>query len=123
MFRQCSFQVIRSHLTCVPWIVYPASGVDKGVDKSAIVVEDEKVKRSQGTLRPGNVLRLIAEIDPEEIVLFHPRNHMVEIIVWVYLLAVGVDSDQSYAFGCEFVRRLPSDFIGACDVGTAIARE
>ena len=119
MFRQCSFQVIRSHLTCVPWLVYPASGVDK----PAIVVEDVKVKRSQGTVRPGDVLRLIAEIDPEEIVLFHPRNHMVEIIVWVYLLAVGVDSDESYAFGCEFVRRLPSDFIGVCDVGTVIARE
>ena len=119
MFFERFFEVVNLHSACIARIIHAPAGVNE----PAVFVEYEKVRRSQCTIRLGNRLRLVVQIEPGKFVLFHPCYHMLEIVLGVCVFTVGIDADEFYTLRGDFFSRPPGDLIGTDDIRAMVAGE
>jgi len=119
MFFERSFEVVNLHSACIARIIHAPAGVNE----PAVFVEYEKMRCPQRAIRLRNRLRLVIKIEPWEFALFHPCDHMLEIVFHIGIFTVGVDADEFHPLRGEFLGRPTSDLVGADDVGAMVAGE
>jgi len=116
---QSQIEVIFLDLTGIQWVIHPSSGVDQ----FSFLIEDEKMGRAQRSVRSCDILRFVPQVYPGEMVLLHPRHHVLEGIVRMRLLAIGVNSYETNPFLRVFFNCFACLLIRSPDIGTVIASE
>lgn len=110
-------EIVARHLGNIARTIDTASGVNQ----TPAGIEDVEMRCAQGAVGPGDILGFIAQVHPREFVLLHAFDHVRERILFVGVLAVRIDADESDALGLKTQRGLPRGFVRTRDVRTMIA--
>src|SRR5262245_18206559 len=99
VFRYGPLEIVHRHSFRVPCAMQTAASIEK----PPVLVEEKEMWSPQRAIRPGDILRLVVQIEPGKSVLLHSSNHMVKIVFRVRLFAVRVDADEANTVRCVYI--------------------
>ena len=119
MLPQGVLEVVDRHLGGI------ARAIDAppGVDQFTVSIEHVKMRRPERAIGQRHLLRGVVQIQPGELLLFHPLDHVIEAILGVGVWAVGVDAHEPDPLGNELLRRLAGHLVRPKNVRAMVAGE
>ena len=75
--RKGLIEIVDGHLGCISGLIH----TPPGVHQSTFAIKYEEMRRAETTISPGNILRLVTDIDPREFLLGHALHHMSEVVI------------------------------------------